>query len=155
MKNIEFHIGGRMSGKTDSMLEWLTEAPEGEHRVIVSVSSARAMRLLSEARARELEVESWQFVGIDEVKHRTWSGVIAGRGGHIVLGLDDLDMMLYQLFGWTVGRVSATGDLVHGRRSPTKLATATILNGGVAKCDDCGEILLEDERHWHEVGTNG
>lgn len=110
--DMQFHIGGRMSGKTEKMLDWLCEASEGEHRVIVSVSNQRAMRLLREARARELPVESWQFVGVEEVSERTWSGVLFGRGGHIVLGLDDLDQMLYQLVGWTIGRVSATGELV-------------------------------------------
>jgi hypothetical protein len=108
---IEFHVGGRRSGKTDKMLRWLTDAPEGEWRVLVSVSEQRAMRLLREARERGLSVESWQFVGIEEVKRHTWSGVLYGRGGHIVLGLDDLDMMLYQIIGWPVGRISATGEL--------------------------------------------
>ena len=110
--DVEFHIGGRMSGKTDKMLQWLVDAPEDEHRVIVSISEARAMRLLREARMRELDVESWQFVGVEGITKRSWSGVLFNRGGHIVLGLDDLDMMLYQLFGWPVHRVSATGVLV-------------------------------------------
>ena len=31
-----------------------------------------------------------------------------------------------------------------------RLATATVLDGGIARCDECDEIMLEDERHWHE-----
>lgn len=30
-----------------------------------------------------------------------------------------------------------------------KMSTATMLEGGIAKCDDCDEIILEDERHFH------
>jgi hypothetical protein len=30
------------------------------------------------------------------------------------------------------------------------LATATPMNLGICKCDECEEIMLEDERHWHK-----
>lgn len=30
------------------------------------------------------------------------------------------------------------------------VATATALDGGICRCDECGEIMLEDERHLHE-----
>lgn len=110
---VEFHITDRGSGKSMQLLKWLTEAPEGEWRIYVSHSSERAMRMLRHARSLDLEVESWQFVGVEEVRAHTWSGVLAGRGGHVVLGLDDLDLMFYHLFGWPVHRVSATGRLVN------------------------------------------
>lgn len=32
-----------------------------------------------------------------------------------------------------------------------RVSTATPLAGGICRCDTCGEILLEDERHWHQT----
>lgn len=29
------------------------------------------------------------------------------------------------------------------------LATVTLIDGGICRCDECGEHMLEDERHWH------
>lgn len=111
---MKFFIADRQSGKTEKIIEWMIDAPEGEHRVCVSHSHQRAMRLLRECRERRLEVESWQFVGIEEIDKRTWSGVLAGRGGHIVLGIDDLDMSIRHLLVWPVGFVTATGEQVDG-----------------------------------------
>ena len=34
-------------------------------------------------------------------------------------------------------------------KSERFVATATALNCGIAKCDVCGGIMLEDERHIH------
>ena len=94
----------RQGGKTTRMLEWMRSAPAGEHRVCVSVTRMEAMRL----RRDNPDLESWQFVSLDEVDRRAWGGVLSGRGGWIVLGLDNLDMMLSQLLGWPVGKVTWT-----------------------------------------------
>ena len=29
------------------------------------------------------------------------------------------------------------------------LAGAELLDGGIARCKECKEVMLEDERHWH------
>ncbi len=110
----ELNLGGRMlvlsgrgGGKTAHMLRWMRAAPEGEHRVLVSPTDQEAMRLLRE----NPDLESWQFVSLDEVMDRdrsAWSGVLHGRGGRIVLGVDNLDMALSRLFYWPVGALSAT-----------------------------------------------
>lgn len=97
----------RQGGKTTRMLQWAREAPEGEHRVIVSATGQEAMRLLRE----NPDLESWQFVALDEVRSasgRGFSGVLLGRGGYICLGLDNLDLMLSDLFAWPVGAFSLT-----------------------------------------------
>lgn len=81
---------GRQRGKTTQMLQWLREAPKGEHRVIVSPTKEEAMRLLRE----NPDLASWQFVTIEETRssYNAWSGVLHGRGGRIVLGIDNLDL---------------------------------------------------------------
>lgn len=96
---------GRQGGKTEQMLAWLRDAPEGEHRVLVSHSREEAMRLL---RDNADDLESWQFVTPEEVTPDAWSGVLLGRGGRIVLGFDNLDLILPRLVGRTVGAVSMT-----------------------------------------------
>jgi hypothetical protein len=96
---------GRRGGKTKQMLDWMRAAPEGEHRVCVAHSQEEAMRLLRE----NPDLESWQFVGPRDVTRDAWSGVLYGRGGRIVLGVDNLDLQLRGLFGpWEVGAVSVT-----------------------------------------------
>ena len=94
-------------GKTAAMLEWMRAAPEGEHRVCVAFSNEEAMRLLRENR----DLESWQFVGPDEPKNGgSWSAVLRGRGGRIVLGVDNVDLWLQRQFRFEVGAVSLTVD---------------------------------------------
>lgn len=111
--SIEFHVTGRGGGKTTAMLEWMRAAPVGDHRVIVCHSNQYAMELLRLSRERELGLESWQFVGLQELQQGGgWEGVLYGRGGRIVLGVDNLDLMLPRLFGWPVERITATGLLV-------------------------------------------
>lgn len=103
----ELIIEPRQGGKTTRMLQWMREAPQDEHRVIVCATQREAMRLLRE----NPDLESWQFVSLDEVKDRdsgAWSGVLYGRGGRIVLGLDNLDLMLSDLIKWPVDAVSLT-----------------------------------------------
>lgn len=111
---MNFMVGGRRVGKTTRLLQWAQEAPEGEHRIVVSMSGQRAMELLRLARQDNLPLESWQFVGYDEVVPGTWPAVLRGRGGKIVLGLDDLDTQMRSLFaGYEVGMITATGAIVN------------------------------------------
>ena len=103
---MEIIVLPRQGGKTTKMLEWIRGAPEGEHRVIVCPTGQEAMRLLRE----NPDLESWRFVSMDEVRPGGggWSGVLYGRGGRMVLGIDNLDLMLSRLFGWEVGAFSAS-----------------------------------------------
>lgn len=105
-------LGGRQSGKTNRMLKWLMDAPEGEHRVLVSHSLAESHRLMRYARIeRNLPLESWQFVGWHEVTGDAWSGVLTGRGGKIVLGLDEASLILRSMLRRDVGAVSMGGQI--------------------------------------------
>jgi len=102
-------IGERRSGKTTAMLKWVREAPEDEHRVVVSHTHQEAMRL----RRENPDLESWQFVGLSEVLRQgnsVFSGVLVGRGGRVVLGIDNLDNALSQLIYWPVGALSLTDE---------------------------------------------
>lgn len=100
-------VTGRQGGKTTAMLEWMRGAPEGEHRVCVSASREQAMRLLRD----NPDLESWQFVALDDVRRGgAFGGVLRGRGGHVVLGIDNLDMVLGALIYWPVDAVTVTGE---------------------------------------------
>ena len=110
---MKFDICDRGKGKTTRLLEWLLDAPEGEHRVLVSHDRRTTMKLLREARDRGLPVESWQFVSFDEIRtgSNAFSGVLHGRGGHVVLGIDNADIILRGLTAWSIDIVTATGEL--------------------------------------------
>lgn len=111
---MEFHITGRQHGKTTRLLDWLEAAPEGEHRIAVCHNAQRSMDLLHQSRKQGRRLESWQFVSAEEVARgsRVFSGVLRGRRGHIVLGIDDLDLTIQNMFQFEVGRITATGDLI-------------------------------------------
>lgn len=97
--------GDRQTGKTTAMLEWMRSAPRGEHRVCVAHSRHEAMRLLRE----NPDLESWQFVSLDDVRDRTaFGGVLRGRGGQVVLGIDNVDLIIQRVLAWPVGAVSIT-----------------------------------------------
>jgi hypothetical protein len=99
-------VGSRGTGKTMRMLAWMRAAPEGEHRVLVAHSRDYAMQLYRD----NPDLESWQFVGPEEVKPGAWSGVTYRRGGRIVLGFDNLDLWLQRQMRWEVGAVSLTAE---------------------------------------------
>lgn len=106
-------IDGRQTGRTESILQWMRQAPEGEHRVLVCHSSQEAMRVYRstfDENNNPTEFESWQFIGANELgSPGMFSGVLRGRGGRIVLGIDNLDLMLYRIFGQEVGHITLEG----------------------------------------------
>ncbi len=100
----EIHVTGRQQGKTTKMLEWMRAAPEDEVRVLVSHTRARSMQLLRE----NPDLYSWQFVSSEEMlRGHTTHQAIRGR---IVLGVDDLDLVLQRLLNFPIGRISMTGE---------------------------------------------
>ena len=90
------------------MLEWVRKAPPGEHRVIVCATEQQAMDLYRENQ----DLESWQFVGPRDIEERGgWEGVLMGRGGSIVLGIDNADWFIQHAARyWKVGAVSLTDE---------------------------------------------
>lgn len=109
---IELIVAPRGGGKSTRLLEWMRAAPEGEHRVCVSHTSDEAMRLYRstfDTDDNPTWAESWQFIGANELFEPGWSGaVLRGRAPRIVIGVDNLDLILSRIFGWDVGAITLT-----------------------------------------------
>lgn len=114
-----FFGGGRQCGKTTKMLEWMRElsdiaAMDDSQPIPVMVchSNDRAMqvyRLTWDESRRPTWAASWQFLGPDEVR-----GSNPWNRARIVLGIEDVDLMLQRLAGgFPVGAWSATTESVH------------------------------------------
>lgn len=103
MGEIEFLIRPRQSGKTTDMLMWLNSRPM---HVLVVHSRSERDRLLKWIADRQMSIESDQIVTLDEALN----GRLRGRSGNCVVGIDNLDIILYYLFG-SVERVTSTGIL--------------------------------------------
>lgn len=109
--DLVFDIAKRASGKTGRMLQWMLEAPEDEHRILVAPFEREAMRVYRVAIEQELPLESWQFVSPWEVRRgsKAFLAVRRTRPGQIVLGLDEVNLQLQEHYEWTITRISATG----------------------------------------------
>lgn len=102
---MKFWVADRGEGKTTALLEWMRAAPEGEHRVMVCVSEQEAMRVYRSTWDEDdlpTDLESWQFVGWREVTPDAWRGVLTGRGGQVVLGIDNVEVILAMLFRFPI-----------------------------------------------------
>lgn len=99
---IEFDIGGRQIGKTTRLLQWLQEGEEAkEVRMYVAHSQHEADRVAKLADERNYKICKEQFIALHGLHHL--------KGSPAVLGIDNLDLMLYTLYGLPVRRVTATG----------------------------------------------
>lgn len=103
---MKFDIGGRQTGKTSRMLQWMLSQPEDESRVIIVHSEHEAQRLRQILKNSGIEVDAWKIVRADQARN------LMGRD--VVLGIDNLDLILGSLFGRSVSRISATGELDDG-----------------------------------------
>lgn len=105
-------VGGRGTGKTEALLRWAQEAPEGEARVVVSHSLRASHQLQGEARKRGLPLESWQFVSLEEVGA---PGFQAGTRltRRVVLAADNADIVLQWLLRTQdpIDVITATGSV--------------------------------------------
>lgn len=110
---MRFTVTGRRMGKTQKLLDWMRAAPEGEHRVGVFDTPQDAMRVYRETFDEAGEPtwgESWQFVSLDEIRAPgAMRGVLRGRGGTVVVGMDNIDLILQSLSPFQVEFVTATG----------------------------------------------
>lgn len=104
-------VGGRQSGKTKAMLDWMEQAPEDEVRVCVSHTLQASMDLLRRARQEDRKLESWQFISLEEVKGYSPIPVLIGRVKP-VLGYDDLDLQIQGYY--PIGLVTLTGEVDEG-----------------------------------------
>lgn len=98
---------GRGKGKTEELLGWLKGAPDGEVRVLVSHTLEESRRVMRLAMRRDDTYQSWQFVCWSEIGAGAWSAVTA-LGQQIVLGVDNVELVLEQMFHWPVGAISVT-----------------------------------------------
>lgn len=107
MKVVQLPRGG---GKTTALLEWMREAPEDEIRLFVAVTGAEAQRVyrstLSAHEDQPRWAQPWQFIGFGELAAL---GAQSGRGRkQIVLGVDNIEMVLARMFHYPVEVVTAS-----------------------------------------------
>ena len=103
------------AGKTSQLLQWLVDAPEDEHRILVSHSfmeSHRVLRLAYDLGLIPEKCETWQFVAVEELRgDGVWSAVKATRPyGRFVLAFDNLDLWLERLFPYQIQLVTITSE---------------------------------------------
>lgn len=104
MSNIRLLLGGRRTGRTTEMIEWLIEGEPNQKRVIASHSVSESNRLYAIAQERCPTVERWQF-------HSVGQGHIDLVGRDIsAIGIDNLELVLSRLAGGVapVGMVAGT-----------------------------------------------
>lgn len=75
----------RGHGKTEMMAEWVTSGPD---RVVVTMNEPERLRMIRKYNLKQTDVV-------------TWGSAIRGalRGREVIIGIDNLDMILRQLLG--------------------------------------------------------
>lgn len=139
---MQIYVSGRQEGKTTKMLEWMRAASEDETRVLVVHNEMRAMTLHRE----NPDLDSWQFVGWEEMVKIRGRHATSVRG-EVVLGIDDLDLLLTHQFAHPIGRISITGEIDPVEMSPgvaTKVVARWAVRQAVEKWS-CSEDLWEEE----------
>lgn len=108
-------VSGRQSGKTTKMIQWLLDGHEieeypGWSRVIVCISHAEVVRISKLVRAATAD---WPET------RRTWDLRKAiwfptdtkGRNPGVEFGVDNAELFLSRLLGFTPTKVTMTGEL--------------------------------------------
>ncbi len=101
---MRFDVKERRSGKTTRMIQWLLDGSEYEHRVLVVHSYTEQQRL--EHILSEYDIDQ-SSVSVTTVPNLT---KFRGRKD-VVLGIDNLELVMGQLLGYSVDRVTATGEM--------------------------------------------
>ena len=97
-------------GKTQRLLEWAASQPEGTAHIIVSPNANTSMNLLKRSRDQGLNLASWQFVCVDEVRRKT-AGFMAGvriTRPDIKFSIDNADWILHDLIGAPISIITIT-----------------------------------------------
>lgn len=102
---MKFDIGGRRSGKTTRMIQWLLNGPAGENRILVTHSPSEAARIREILKEMGIERNDIEVIDFASTVDRL-------RGKSAVVGIDNLEMLLANFLGANrVTRVAATGEL--------------------------------------------
>lgn len=96
---MKFYIGGRRSGKTEMLVKWIRSNPDA----IMIVHTVRE----AERIAAQYSLDLYRVRSIGEVEH----GGLMGRR-NVKLGIDNLNLILPNILGHHVERVTATGELI-------------------------------------------
>lgn len=99
-------VAARRSGRTTRMLQWMANAPDDTVRVMVGYNHAAAMSALRQARDMELDIESWQFIGFEELRNYNPIPMRMGLARYFEFGFDNLDLTLQAMTHWPVRYVT-------------------------------------------------
>lgn len=97
---IEFDVGGRQIGKTTRILQWMVEKDD-PRTICICHSQKEVMRLRNLVGDKGLPLLPEQFKSVTGMRYL--------KDTAADLAIDNLDMMLYYLFGVNVERITATG----------------------------------------------
>ena len=115
---MDFIIKGRQEGKTEALVKWVADAPQGTHRVIVCARKDQAEHL---AKTRIFDALQ---LPLRFTEHVTWpSALMNGSfdrdvrllGRRVEYAIDDIGDVLYQFIGLRGGNielVAGTGRVV-------------------------------------------
>lgn len=92
---MRIYVSGRQTGKTTDLLFWLKSTPEG---VLIVHSTAEKYRL---------QKENPELKGRIHTAFDAAEGFLRGRR-NIIIGIDNLDLILPALFGAPIGPVMMT-----------------------------------------------
>jgi hypothetical protein len=101
----KFIAGPRQSGKTTKLIKWMSKAPEGVTRVLVSPNKKMADYARLRAAKLHLSFEDWQFT------HPYRSPLMMRGLGPVELALDEVAFINFAklyMAGCTIGAVSLT-----------------------------------------------
>lgn len=96
-------------GKTTKLLKWVRAAPKDQYRALVSQSrEARDQAFRQSQTDGGKKLDSHQFIAAEDLAQMARAH-FRGVSGEVVLGVDDVDVILQVLLGCGVGAVTMTG----------------------------------------------
>lgn len=101
-----YHIAGRAGGKTTKLLRWVASQEKVGDIAVICHSDAEKERLTHLWMEQHPGQPQPRFITPTEARN----GSLAGR--HTRLAIDNLDILLQQLYGYPVHYVSATGERI-------------------------------------------
>lgn len=129
---MKLDIGGRGSGKSTRILQWMNDAPEGVKRIVVCHDHSAAMGMLRSARSRFREnnhLESWQFIGVEEL--RSYNPFPWGRF-EFEFAVDQMEIAFQNLFSrYRIALATVTDNDLPRGLGPEPITSALIPSSDV------------------------